>query len=101
MPSADATTRFSDRVQNYVRYRPHYPARVLDVLREETGLAPGQAVADVGSGTGISAKLFLNAGHPVWAVEPNAQMRAAAEAMLGAHPRFRSVAGSAEDTTLP
>ncbi|HYR08378.1 MAG TPA: class I SAM-dependent methyltransferase [Longimicrobium sp.] len=101
MPSANATTRFSDRVQNYVRYRPGYPPQVLDVLRAETGLAPGQAVADVGSGTGISAKLFLDAGHPVYAVEPNAEMRAAAEAMLGDDARFHSVAGSAEATTLP
>lgn len=101
MPSANATTRFSDRVENYVRYRPTYPAEVLEVLRAQTGLAPGQAIADVGSGTGISAKLFLDAGHPVYAVEPNAEMRAAAEAMLGDDPRFHSVAGSAEATTLP
>lgn len=101
MPSADATTRFSDRVQNYVRYRPGYPAQVLDVLRAETGLAPGQVVTDVGSGTGISAKLFLDAGHVVHAVEPNAEMRAAAEAMLGGDPRFHSVDGTAEATTLP
>jgi SAM-dependent methyltransferase len=101
MPGANATTRFSDRVQNYVRYRPGYPAAVLEVLRAETGLAPGQAVADVGSGTGISAKLFLDAGHPVFAVEPNAEMRAAAETMLGGDPGFHSVDGSAEATTLP
>ena len=101
MPSANATTRFSDRVQNYVRYRPGYPAEVLDVLRAEGVLAPGQVVADVGSGTGISAKLFLDAGHPVHAVEPNAEMRAAAEAMLGDDPRFHSVDGTAEATSLP
>lgn len=101
MPSANATTRFSDRVANYVRYRPGYPAQVLRVLREEIGLAAGQGVADVGSGTGISASLFLDAGHPVHAVEPNAEMRAAAEAVLGGDPRFHSVAGSAEATTLP
>lgn len=101
MSETNATTRFSDRVANYVRYRPGYPAEVLRVLRDEIGLAPGQEVADVGSGTGISAKLFLDAGHPVHAVEPNAEMRAAAEAMLGGDPRFHSVAGSAEATTLP
>jgi SAM-dependent methyltransferase len=101
MPSADATTRFSDRVENYVRYRPGYPPQVLDVLRAETGLAPKHTIADVGSGTGISAKLFLDAGHTVHAVEPNGEMRAAAEAMLGADARFHSVAGSAEATTLP
>lgn len=101
MPSPHATTRFSDRVRNYVLYRPGYPSAVLDVLRAETGLAPGHVVADVGSGTGISAGLFLEAGNPVHAVEPNGEMRAAAEEMLGARPGFHSVAGSAEATTLP
>lgn len=101
MPGPDATTRFSDRVRNYVLYRPGYPPAVLDVLREETGLAPEHVVADVGSGTGISARLFLDAGNRVHAVEPNAAMRAAAVAALGAHPRFRSVDGAAEATTLP
>lgn len=101
MPVSNATSRFSDRVRNYVLYRPGYPAGVLDVLRAETGLAPGQVVADVGSGTGISAKLFLDAGHVVHAVEPNAEMRAAAEEALGGDPRFHSVAGTAEATTLP
>ena len=101
MPASNATTRFSDRVANYVRYRPGYPPEVIGVLRAGTGLAPGQVVADVGSGTGISAKLFLDAGHPVFAVEPNADMRAAAEAMLGADPRFHSVDGTAEATALP
>ncbi len=101
MPSPDATTRFSDRVRNYVRYRPGYPAAVLDVLRTETGLAPAHVVADVGSGTGISARLFLDAGNTVHAVEPNAEMRAAAEGMLGGDARFHSVPGSAQATTLP
>ena len=100
MPSPDATTRFSDRVRNYVRYRPGYPPAVLDVLRVEAGLAPAHVLADVGSGTGISARLFLDAGNTVHAVEPNGEMRGAAEAMLGAIPRFHSVAGSAEATTL-
>lgn len=101
MPSPDPTTRFSDRVRNYVLYRPGYPPAVLDVLRGETGLSPAHAVADVGSGTGISARLFLEAGNTVHAVEPNAEMRAAAEAALGGELRFHSVAGSAEATTLP
>ena len=101
MTTTNSTARFSDRVRNYVLYRPGYPPAVLDVLRAEAGLAPGQEIADVGSGTGISARLFLDAGHPVHAVEPNAEMRAAAEGLLGADPRFHSVAGTAEATTLP
>lgn len=100
MPAADATRRFSDRVRDYVRYRPGYPPAVLEVLRAETGLQPRHAVADAGSGTGISAKLFLDAGCTVHAVEPNAEMRAAAEAWLGGDPRFHSVDGTAEATGL-
>jgi SAM-dependent methyltransferase len=92
--------RFSDRVRDYVRARPSYPAAVLDVVREETGLGASAVVADIGSGTGISAALFLAAGHEVYAVEPNAAMRAAAETLHAGNRRFHSVAASAEETTL-
>jgi SAM-dependent methyltransferase len=96
----DPAARFSDRVENYVKFRPGYPPEVLDVLRRETGLHPAHAVADLGSGTGISAGLFLRAGHTVYAVEPNREMREAAEALLRGTRGFHSVAGSAEATTL-
>lgn len=100
-PHADAKTRFSDRVEHYVRYRPGYPPGVLDVLRREAGLTPAWAVADVGAGTGISAELFLANGNTVHAVEPNPDMLAAAAAAHGANPRFRPVAAPAEATGLP
>jgi SAM-dependent methyltransferase len=58
-------------------------------------------VADVGSGTGILTELLLETGAEVFAVEPNREMRAAAEQLLSDYGRFRSVAGSAEATTLP
>lgn len=94
------TQRFSDRVEDYVRYRPGYPRAILDVLHHETGLTPEWVVADIGSGTGISARLFLENGNPVVGVEPNREMRHAAEALLGEWPGFRSVDGTAEDTGL-
>lgn len=96
----DSTQRFSDRVENYIRYRPRYPRAVLDVLRREIGLAPNWAVADLGSGTGISCELFLAEGHAVYGVEPNAAMRTAAERLLAGFPMFHSVEGTAEATTL-
>ncbi|MEM9156808.1 MAG: methyltransferase domain-containing protein, partial [Cyanobacteria bacterium P01_F01_bin.33] len=82
----DSTRRFSDRVKHYVRYRPTYPAGVLDILRDSTGLAPVDAIADIGSGTGISAELFLKNGNTVFGVEPNAAMRQAAETVLQPYP---------------
>lgn len=101
MPSAaDPTRRFSGRVADYARHRPGYPAALLQALRETTHLSAATVVADVGSGTGLSSRLFLEEGCLVFAVEPNAEMRRAAESLLGGHPNFRSVAGTAEDTTL-
>jgi len=98
--SPDSTQRFSNRVADYVRYRPGYPRGILSILEAETGLSADSSVADVGSGTGISAELFLSHGNTVHAVEPNAEMRAAAEAALAKYPRFHSVVGTAEATTL-
>ena len=97
---ARSTDRFSDRVADYVKYRPHYPGEVVDVLRRERLLPEGGTVADIGSGTGISSRIFLERGHGVLAVEPNGEMRGAAEAWLGTFPGFVSVNGTAEATTL-
>lgn len=95
-----STERFSDRVTDYVRYRPDYPPALLDWLRREHGVTADWRVADVGAGTGISSKMFLDAGHRVTAVEPNAPMRAAAEQWLGGNERFRAVDGRADATGL-
>jgi SAM-dependent methyltransferase len=107
MPSPDdlktelnSLSRFSDRVQDYVRYRPSYPASVIEFLREQAGLAADVTVADVGAGTGIFTRLLLDAGARVYAVEPNDAMRVAAESDLGNRAGFISVKGTAESTNL-
>src|SRR5215211_1139353 len=98
----DPTKRFSSRVADYIKYRPSYPPQVVKVCREEMALTQASVVCDIGSGTGISTELFLKNGNTVYAVEPNADMRAAAEQMLASRYRnFRSVNGTAEATTLP
>lgn len=99
MPS-DSTQRFSDRVEHYVRSRPSYPLALFDFLRKTLGLVPGWVVADIGSGTGISAKPFLENGNVLYGVEPNAPMREAAERLLGSYLNFHSVNGTAEATSL-
>lgn len=92
--------RFTNRVANYVKYRPSYPPEVLRFLQDELKLRSDSIIADVGSGTGISTKIFLENGNPVYGVEPNAPMRAAAEEFLRDFPNFRSVDGTSENTTL-
>ena len=99
--SLPSNTRFSDRVDDYVRYRPDYPAALLDWLQREQGVDSGWRVADIGAGTGISSKLFLDAGYRVTAVEPNAPMRSAAEHWLQAYAGFDAVDGGADATGLP
>jgi SAM-dependent methyltransferase len=95
------TARFSDRVENYVRYRPGYPPEVLDLLRTDCGLKPSHVIADVASGTGLFTRMLLENGNAVFAVEPNSEMREAGRSLLAAYDKLTSVAGAAEATTLP
>jgi ubiquinone/menaquinone biosynthesis C-methylase UbiE len=97
---SDSVTRFSNRVENYVKYRPGYPKEILDLFRNEMNLDENSVIADIGSGTGISAKLFLENGNEVLGIEPNEIMREAAEDFLQDFPKFKSINGTAENTTL-
>lgn len=96
----DSTQRFSSRVENYIKYRPSYPPEVIETLRADCQLTPASCVADIGSGTGILSQLFLRNGNPVFAVEPNREMREAGERLIARRPNFYSIAGKAEATTL-
>jgi SAM-dependent methyltransferase len=100
MTFPDSKDRFSNRVADYLRYRPSYPAAVVDLVRSECGLRPGHVIADIGSGTGLLSELFLKNGNRVYGVEPNEAMRQAGEEYLASFDGFTSVNGSAEATTL-
>jgi 16S rRNA A1518/A1519 N6-dimethyltransferase RsmA/KsgA/DIM1 with predicted DNA glycosylase/AP lyase activity len=101
MAQADPTLRFSSRVENYIRYRPGYPGEVLETLRTECGLTSAAVVADIACGTGIFTRILLENGNRVIGVEPNQAMREAAGKLLSGYPKFTSIAGTAEETTLP
>lgn len=103
MPHAsDAPTeRFSNRVENYVRYRPSYPPQAMEILRRDAGLNARSVVADVGAGTGIFTALLLAEGCVVHAAEPNEAMRAAAERAFAGRENFHSLAAPAEAIPLP
>ena len=97
----DPTERFSDRVSDYIKYRPHYSPDVVKALQQACVLTPEHVIADVGCGTGLLAEILLENGNTVIGVEPNLEMRKAGEQYLSQFASFRMVAGSAESTTLP
>lgn len=95
------TERFSDRVANYVKYRPAYPASVPERLLELGVLHERSIIADIGSGTGLSSIIFLQKGFIVYGVEPNKEMREAGDEFLKDEEGFTSREGTAEASGLP
>ncbi|MCO7127203.1 methyltransferase domain-containing protein [Sporolactobacillus shoreicorticis] len=91
--------KFTGKASIYARFRPNYPQPMIDYLLTDTN--PQFTVADIGSGTGILTRQLLDRGAKVIAVEPNEDMRTAAEKSLSAYAPFTSVPGSAEHTQLP
>lgn len=97
----DIKQSFSNRVKDYVKYRPTYPSDAIDYLYDIVKIDNNSSVADIGAGTGKFSKLLVERGTNVIAVEPNHEMRKASEQILGHESNFRAVAGFAESTGLP
>ena len=100
METMNQLYRFSNRVENYVKYRPGYPQSLVDFFDEIGICGSEKTIADIGSGTGISAKLFLDKKCIVNGIEPNKEMREAGEHFLSEYPQFKSINATAETTTL-
>jgi len=92
----DTVRRFNDRAADYIRYRPTYPAEAVQAILDGLGPPERLVAADVGAGTGISARSLGERGVRVIAVEPGEAMRRAA----APHPNVAWVAGRAEATGL-
>jgi SAM-dependent methyltransferase len=97
----NSVERFSSRVEDYVKYRPGYPAEIVHLLTSRYGLTRDSIIADIGSGTGKLSELFLRNGNRVFGVEPNSEMRKAGERLMAGFPQFTSIDGKAESTLLP
>ena len=94
------TQRFSDRVSNYIKYRPSYPQELVDTLARVCQLGSQSRIADVGSGTGIFSRLMLDKDCYVSGIEPNRKMRKAAEQHFAGDNKFCSIDGQSERTGL-
>src|SRR5437660_12465119 len=97
---SDSVSRFSNRVADYVKYRPDYPSEIIDFLAKAIGLTAEWTIADVGCGPGISSRIFLENGNRVIGVEPNEAMREAGREYLAGYDKFEIIDGRSDATTL-
>jgi ubiquinone/menaquinone biosynthesis C-methylase UbiE len=95
----ESTKRFSNRVENYVKYRPSYPIEMINFLLEK-GIRHNSTVCDIGAGTGILSKLLINKVGKLYAIEPNENMRLYADKSLSNYENYQSLLHTAEDTKL-
>ena len=93
--------RFSNKAEFYKKFRPTYPKELIDYLYSQVGFTSESVIADIGSGTGIFSRLLIEQGSFVYCVEPNEDMRAAAENDLSEFENFASVNGNDKNTGLP
>jgi ubiquinone/menaquinone biosynthesis C-methylase UbiE len=98
---SDTYSQYSRTVEYYRRYRPRYPQTLVEWLKNEFALSLEHIIADIGSGTGQMTELFLRNRNLVYSIEPNADMRRAAEQELRAYSNLKSLDATAEATTLP
>ncbi len=95
-----ARSVFSAKVSDYSLSRPDYPAALFVALKEYAALGPHATVVDIGAGTGLLTQGLLPLCRQVFAVEPNPEMRRAADGFLGARGGQPSLDGCAESIPL-
>lgn len=101
MASRDPKKLFTDKVSNYVKFRPEYPEALFSYFEQAFNLQPDAVIADIGSGTGLMARPLLERGYRVICVEPNEEMRKAGRKVLSGYGGYKEVDGSGEATNLP
>jgi SAM-dependent methyltransferase len=92
--------RYSDKTEDYAKYRPDFPVELIDFLYINSGASSTSVIADIGSGTGRFTRPLLEKGNFVYGIEQNNEMRIKAEKLLSPFSKFISIAGSAEKTGL-
>jgi SAM-dependent methyltransferase len=95
------TLRYTNKAEQYARYRWDYAPQATDYVIAQAPVTSDTCIADIGSGTGILTRHFTGLARRIYAVEPDAEMRAWAKQACAGVPSFVSVDGSAEHTTLP
>lgn len=98
--SLSTSDRFLGKTDDYIKFRPGYPPEIIEYLNKNHGFTPESICAEIGSGTGKFLELLLQNNNKVYAVEPNDEMRGAAEKSFAAFKNFNSISGNSTNTTL-
>jgi SAM-dependent methyltransferase len=94
----DNTKKFTNKSEAYAKYRPSYPEKFIEYIRQSLG--ENKIIADVGAGTGILTRQLAQNQKIVYAVEPNDEMREACENSSRDIRNISIINGTAENTML-
>lgn len=97
MYQMNPTSLFSGRATDYAQYRPRYPEEAIATILEGLDNSRQLVAADIGAGTGIASRMLADRNVRVIAIEPNSEMRQAADS----HPLVEFREATAEATHLP
>lgn len=93
--------RFSGFADTYDAHRPQPPAIIIDILSQIAGVETPDLVVDIGSGTGLSTRIWAGRARRVIGIEPNPDMRREAEVRSAGLPEVSYQEGISTDTGLP
>jgi ubiquinone/menaquinone biosynthesis C-methylase UbiE len=91
---------FDDIAEQYDRHRPAYPDVLVDQACETAGISPGDAVLEIGCGTGQLTRSLLARGLRVTAVEPGQKLLARAREQLSGAGDVRFLDARLEDAQV-
>ncbi|MDP9256953.1 MAG: class I SAM-dependent methyltransferase [Actinomycetota bacterium] len=92
---------FDDVAAAYDAVRPSYPGEIVQAACEAGALDGGSAVLEIGCGTGKLTELLVARDLRVRAVEPGANLVAAARKRIGQEGAVQFEVGRFEDADLP
>ena len=92
--------QFNGKAQFY-NSRPTYSQECIDYLINKFSLESNSVIADIGAGTGILTKPFLDLGCSAYAAEPSEDMFAELRKNLSQYQNVTFLKTSAEKTDIP
>src|SRR5260221_13268967 len=93
--------RFKGFAEQYDDFRPAPPPALVDILTQLARVSHPDYVVDIGSGTGLSTRIWADRAEAVIGIEPGDDMRAKAEERSTGLRNVRYLEATSTATTLP